>query len=326
MRGCFALSQEGLPALRLSRAAPSLSPHSPTHSLFSDSSSPHQKLNLALRYEDMARYYAPWQDITLLPGQSPTHRLCLAGLILLFYLVLYTFLAGMFAFCLYIMLLTLSPYTPTYRDRVAPPGVMMRPYIRNTFNIAFNISQRVTWEPYVENMEHFLQGDYNDAIQESKNIVCTPGQYFIQEEESSIKQACQFKRSELLNCSGIDDQTFGFSLGQPCILLKMNRIIGYQPGYGKPVTVSCKMQKGDESHLHEIKFYPSEAFDPMYFPYYGKRTHVNYTQPVVAVQFTSVSRNHNMNIQCQLNGQGIINDYNNDRFLGRIIFTLNIGE
>ncbi|XP_044283334.1 protein ATP1B4 [Varanus komodoensis] len=262
---------------------------------------------------------------------NPETRQCLGrtaqswGLILLFYLVLYTFLAGMFAFCLYIMLLTLSPYTPTYRDRVAPPGVMMRPYIRNTFNIAFNISQRVTWEPYVENMEHFLQ-DYNDAIQESKNIVCTPGQYFIQEEESSIKQACQFKRSELLNCSGIDDQTFGFSLGQPCILLKMNRIIGYQPGYGKPVTVSCKMQKGDESHLHEIKFYPSEAFDPMYFPYYGKRTHVNYTQPVVAVQFTSVSRNHNMNIQCQLNGQGIINDYNNDRFLGRIIFTLNIGE
>ncbi|XP_062997794.1 protein ATP1B4 [Elgaria multicarinata webbii] len=262
---------------------------------------------------------------------NPETRQCMGrtaqswGLILLFYLVLYTFLAGMFVFCLYVMLLTMSPHVPTYRDRVAPPGVMIRPYIRNAFNIVFNVSERSSWEPYVENMELFLK-DYDDVVQEANNIVCQSGQYFIQEEESGMKKACQFKRSELMACSGIDDQTFGYSDGQPCILLKMNRIIGYQPGYGNPVTVSCKVQKGNESDLHAIQFFPSATFDPMYFPYYGKLSHVNYTQPVVAIQFTDVTKNHNMNIQCQLNGRGIINHYNNDRFLGRIIFTLNIGE
>lgn len=46
-----------------------------------------------------------------------------AGLIFLFYFIFYTCLAGMFAFCLYVMLLTLSPYTPRFRDRVSPPGM-----------------------------------------------------------------------------------------------------------------------------------------------------------------------------------------------------------
>ncbi|XP_010021139.1 PREDICTED: protein ATP1B4 [Nestor notabilis] len=154
---------------------------------------------------------------------NPEEKTCLGrtakswGLILLFYFIFYTCLAGMFAFCMYVMLLTLSPYTPTYRDRVSPPGVMIRPYL-NGFTIAFNVSQRSTWQPYVDSMHHFLAA-YDDKVQEEKNIECISGQYFIQGgNESEEKKACQFKRSLLRNCSGIEDPTFGYSKGQPCIL------------------------------------------------------------------------------------------------------------
>ncbi|XP_025065697.1 protein ATP1B4 isoform X2 [Alligator sinensis] len=204
-------------------------------------------------------------------------------------------------------------------------GVMIRPYIHG-FTIAFNVSEPSSWLPYVDSMHRFLTA-YNDTIQEEKNIECIAGQYFIQEgDESEQKRACQFKRSLLQNCSGIEDPTFGYSRGQPCILLKMNRIIGYQAGAGTPVSVDCRVQKGNVSDLKSVDFYPeSGTFDLMYYPYYGKHTHVNYTSPLVAMHFTDVRKNYFVPIQCKLNGKGIVNDVHNDRFLGRIVFTFNIG-
>uniref|UniRef100_A0A670JYG5 Sodium/potassium-transporting ATPase subunit beta n=2 Tax=Podarcis muralis TaxID=64176 RepID=A0A670JYG5_PODMU len=246
------------------------------------------------------------------------------GLILLFYLVLYLFLAGMFAFCMYMMLMTLSPYTPKHRDRVAPPGVMIRPHISSSVNIVFKPADANSWQNYVDNLHAFLE-DYDDKVQEQKNIKCNEGNYFIQDgEESGQRKACQFKRSTLNACSGIDDPSFGYSTGQPCILLKMNRIVGYKPGYGNPVTVSCNVHKGDAADIKTVAFYPSSTFDPMYFPYYGKHTHVNYTQPLVGIHFSDVAKDKEINVQCQLNGKGIINNFNSDRFLGRVVFMLKI--
>ncbi|XP_078542099.1 protein ATP1B4-like [Lissotriton helveticus] len=245
--------------------------------------------------------------------------------ILLFYLIFYAFLAGMFSLCMYVLLLTISPYVPTYRERVFPPGVMISPHTSG-FHVVFNASEISTWSPYVEHMHRFLEA-YNDSLQSTKNIECTPGKYFRQPgNDDEPRRACQFRRSMLQNCSGIEDPTFGYSVGQPCLFLKMNRIVGYEAGEGTPIYVTCEVPRGEEGDLNSVKLYPGNGtFDLMYYPYYGKLTHVNYTSPLVALHFTEVRNNRQITVQCKLNGKDIINDNNNDRFLGRIIFTLEIG-
>lgn len=246
------------------------------------------------------------------------------GQILLFYFVFYIFLTGMFALCIYGLLLTISPYVPTYRDRVFPPGVTIRPH-DSGFHYVFNSSEKNTWLSYTKSLHTFLEA-YNDDKQIATNVKCTPGKYFFQKgEEHEEKKACQFRRSLLKNCSGIEDPHFGFSHGKPCILIKINRIVGFEAGSGTPITVSCGTYKGIGSDLGTVNFYPENYFDLMYFPYYGKLTHVNYTSPLVAMHFTEVTPNHDVTIECKINGKYIINDHKTDRFLGRIVFTLNIG-
>lgn len=44
------------------------------------------------------------------------------GLILLFYLIFYGFLAGLFALTMWVMLQSVDPHVPKYQDRLATPG------------------------------------------------------------------------------------------------------------------------------------------------------------------------------------------------------------
>uniref|UniRef100_A0A8C9M5S0 Sodium/potassium-transporting ATPase subunit beta n=1 Tax=Panthera tigris altaica TaxID=74533 RepID=A0A8C9M5S0_PANTA len=260
---------------------------------------------------------------------DPEKRMSLArtgqswSLILVIYFFFYASLAAVITLCMYTLFLTISPYMPTFTERVKPPGVMIRPFA-HSLNFNFNVSEPDTWQHYVISLNGFLQG-YNDSLQEEMNVDCPPGQYFIQDgDEDEDKKACQFKRSFLKNCSGLEDPTFGYSTGQPCILLKMNRAPTHREA--RHPTYTCfYLQRGDENDIRSINYYPESAsFDLRYYPYYGKLTHVNYTSPLVAMHFTDVVKNQAVPVQCQLKGKGIINDVINDRFVGRVIFTLNI--
>lgn len=52
---------------------------------------------------------------------------------------------------------------------------------------------------------------------------------------------------------------------------------------------------------------------------------VNYSSPVVAVRFAGVQYDTHFQVQCKLNGKGIVNNSPTDRYLGSVTFSLDVG-
>ncbi|CAB1435077.1 unnamed protein product [Pleuronectes platessa] len=240
------------------------------------------------------------------------------GRILLFYLIFYGFLAGMFSFTMWVMLQTLDENVPRHQDRVANPGLVIRPHAAE---ISFNRSDPTNYNQYIHQLHELLQR-YNDSIQKRHDL-CLVGEYTEQEEEP-IKKVCQFKRSALRQCSGLSDTSFGFADGKPCVIIKMNRVIGLKP-QGDPF-INCTAKGGRPL---QIQYFPSEGrLDKMFFPYYGKKAHPEYVQPLVAVKLflTKDDLNVEQTVECKVQGSDLRNDDDRDKFQGRVTFKVKVSE
>ncbi|XP_017342113.1 sodium/potassium-transporting ATPase subunit beta-2a isoform X1 [Ictalurus punctatus] len=252
------------------------------------------------------------------------------GLILLFYVVFYTFLAGMFCLTMYVMLLTLDDYTPTWQDRLATPGLMIRPKGED-LEIIYNIKNTESWDKYVQALNTFLT-PYNNSHQVLNNDACVPDKYYLQEDSGNVrnnpKRACQFNRTMLEDCSGLVDRTYGYSDGKPCVLIKLNRVIGMLPGKdGQSPYITCGTKKEVNSDFVDVTYFPPNGtFNLMYYPYYGLRAQVNYTQPLVAVKFVNVTLDTDVNIECKINSNTITEFSERDKFAGRVSFKLRINS
>lgn len=47
--------------------------------------------------------------------------------------------------------------------------------------------------------------------------------------ERGQRKVCRFKLDWLGNCSGLNDESYGYREGKPCIIIKLNRVLGFKP-------------------------------------------------------------------------------------------------
>ncbi|XP_028856602.1 sodium/potassium-transporting ATPase subunit beta-1-like isoform X2 [Denticeps clupeoides] len=240
------------------------------------------------------------------------------------------------------MMLTLSSYKPKYQDRVAPPGLSHTPRSEKG-EIAFVVGDENSYKSIIKSMDDFL-ASYNQENQtdEMKFEDCgaTPGDYKDRgdlERDTGIRKACRFQRTWLNKCSGLTDKSYGFNEGKPCLIVKLNRIVNYRPRAPKSsddsqvsvnpflLPIKCKNKRQeDEGKVGPVDYFGLDGGFPLqYYPYYGKLLQPHYLQPLVGIQFTNLTRDEELRIECTVFGDNI--EYSEkDRYQGRfdVKFTL----
>eukprot|EP00090_Calanus_glacialis_P045033 TRINITY_DN8125_c0_g1_i1.p1 TRINITY_DN8125_c0_g1~~TRINITY_DN8125_c0_g1_i1.p1 ORF type:complete len:335 (-),score=74.87 TRINITY_DN8125_c0_g1_i1:77-1081(-) len=270
------------------------------------------------------------KDTGAIMGRTPLSWL----LITIFYIVYYAFLAGFWALMLIAFFQFIDEKEPRWQQdesRIGrSPALGVRPgqtwdYIDSSM-ILFNkeagedVEGKVPgYSGWVARTNKFLE-EYKKASP-SNAVDCQDGANTEPQTTDEHNKFCKFSLTKLGDCSGAE-ANFGYDKGEPCILLKLNRIYGLVPEYYKSaddipaeapqgvkdritaatnkeqVWVSCRGENAaDEESMGDVTFFPSDAaFPGYYFPYLNQP---DYQSPVLAVKFKGTKVGQFIHVECR---------------------------
>uniref|UniRef100_A0A5S6R4C6 Sodium/potassium-transporting ATPase subunit beta n=1 Tax=Trichuris muris TaxID=70415 RepID=A0A5S6R4C6_TRIMR len=241
-----------------------------------------------------------------------------------FYIVFYSCLAGFFAINMAIFLQMTDPKVPRYYGKGSiigiNPGMGYQPWLREdpeSTLIYINVSDPSSYEKYTNQLRKFYSKykNLNDTRQ------CN-GANESNSEDTDIACAFDlFNKIDNANCGEKDN--FGFSSGTPCVVLTLNKLIGWKPvaypkdsapdiikgfyNYSNPdVAIACEGEQfTDSEHIGRLQYIPERGIPHKFFPY---RVMKNYHQPFALVKFHSPTNGVLLEIECRAYAYNIMHD------------------
>jgi len=256
-----------------------------------------------------------------------------------FYIIYYTFLTGFFIAMLLIFYQTLDDKVPKWQNSNGiignNPGVGYRPkpsmdHVESTL-IHFRHGSLGNWKHWEGRLNEFLEA-YKEVGKKPKpnanHVECSfespPGE----------DQYCQVKSNELITGPCTDEQHFGYDTGKPCIIIKLNKIYGWEPEtYNHTklpadmpddiknwvatseipakdkdgmVWFSCEGENpADIENIGDIDWYPKPGVPQYFFPY---KNQDGYLSPAVFAHFKNPKHGVLISITCKAWAKNIVHD------------------
>ncbi|KAF0294658.1 Sodium/potassium-transporting ATPase subunit beta [Amphibalanus amphitrite] len=261
--------------------------------------------------------------------------------ITVFYIIFYSCLAAFWSLCLFIFLQTISYKEPRWNTNTGSiigknPGLGFRPRppaerIESTL-VMFNEGPGENWGHWVSELTNVTEKYKQVPEKYKKNMkTCNYG------DEMEGDDFCVFNIEELgPKCR--KDRNFGYEAGNPCIIVKLNKIFNWRPDvyatsddlpdnmpesvreviareFTEPgsneinkqnVWITCEGENpNDFENIGQVNYYPHPGMPAYYYPFQNQP---GYQSPLVAVEFASVKRGVLLNIECKAWAKNIFHD------------------
>lgn len=260
----------------------------------------------------------------------------------LFYVVYYTFLTGFFIGMLVIFYQTLDDKQPKWQNANGiigtNPGVGYRPKphddnVESTL-VQFRHGELGNWKPWSKRLDDFLKA-YREVDKKPKpdanHVECSFDM------EVGQGQYCQVKVDDLITGDCTEEKHYGYDVGKPCILIKLNKIYGWKPEPYEAATLpaaapdmpeqlveyinntatakekdhmiwfSCEGENpADKEHIGPLIYYPKPGVPVYHYPYENQD---GYRSPAVFAHFSNPKHGVLISITCKAWAKNIEHDY-----------------
>jgi len=274
--------------------------------------------------------------------------------IIVFFHVFYFCLACFFLIQMFIFLRTIDVTFPKYTMYNGliggNPGIAFRPreddfYLSSV--IHFEHDYEDTWEKYKYNLQEYLF-PYFALDEERKSYDSRVHQCDYDSSRFSISlndPICSQNLESLLHGNCNEENDFGYSSGKPCILVKLNKIIGWYPEpldsedieqrswvpdvirdamrnnrmedrdhRNDRVWIECHgKHTADKENLGPVNYYPEMGMPTAWFPYLNQ---ANYLSPLMFLELANPKRGVLISVECTAWARNIYQDRERQKGVG----------